>query len=156
MTNTFLISDAVQGLIFKGASMRRTVAWSFLVFFVMTAPVYAQQGGGVSANGRSPDHAIRPRLGDWFATLGRSDEEKKQIMTKRQAERKSRKAKEKAERAKQEAEEKKKKMNEDDAAKAKKVREKTEELSKKARKDAEKAREAKENFQKQRNKAIKK
>jgi len=69
-----------------------------LVCMIMLAgvqPVYAAPDGTKGASARAvenaSDEAVFHRMGDWFATVGKSDEEKAMIKAKRREERRMRK-----------------------------------------------------------------
>jgi len=60
------------------------------VFIFSAAPVYAQYSSG--AYGGTKDETVFTRMGDWFATIGKTQEEKYLIKSRRRAVRKIRKA----------------------------------------------------------------
>ncbi len=98
---------------------RIVVLLMVLSLLVAAVPSYAAKGGtrGASASAyeHASDEAIFHRVGDWFATRGKSDTEKKAIIAERKAERVAKKAQKKAEKEKKrlqkEAEKTKKKMH---------------------------------------------
>jgi len=109
--------------------MRRVVVCILVLTFVVgmgVVPAFAQRGQkGPSARAveRASDEAVFHRIGDWFATRGKSEDEKKAML----AERKTKRA---AERAQKEAEKKKREM-EGEAKKAQKqVKAKAEKMKK--------------------------
>jgi hypothetical protein len=98
--------------------MRKLIVFVLAVSLLITAmPAFAARGGRKGADEKAYEHAseeaIFHRVGDWFATRGKSEEEKKAIIAER-------KAKRAAIRAQKEAE-KKKKMIEKEAARKKKM-----------------------------------
>ena len=92
-----------------------------LSLIVISMPIFAAEGGkkGASARAfeRASDEAIFHRVGDWFATRGKSEEEAKAIIAER-------KAKRVAIRAQKEAEKKKRKLEKEAAKKQKKLQKK--------------------------------
>ena len=97
--------------------MRRIViAAVVLSLAVISLPMFDAHGGQKGASAKAYEHAsdeaIFHRIGDWFATRGKSETEKKAIIAER-------KAKRAAARAQKEAEKQKKKI-EKEAKKAKK------------------------------------
>jgi FKBP-type peptidyl-prolyl cis-trans isomerase len=100
----------------KGEHMKKTmmlVLTAMLVLFAM--PSFAQEkekGASAQAYEHADDKAIFNRVGDWFATVGKSDEEKATIKAQRQAERQAKKAEKEAKKAAQEAETKVKEQKE--------------------------------------------
>jgi hypothetical protein len=68
-------------------------------------PAYAaQKGASQTAMEKASDEAIFHRVGDWFATRGKSPEEAKAIKAERKAQRAAKRAQKEADRAKKEAE----------------------------------------------------
>jgi hypothetical protein len=77
-----------------------------LSIMITSMPVFAAQGRkGASdqALDKASDEAVFNRIGDWFATVGKSDSEKKAVLAER-------KTKRTAERAQKQAEKKKREM----------------------------------------------
>ena len=70
--------------------MKKLVVLAILVCFVFSAvpalPTYAQGKSGVSASAVSDDSVI-DKIGDWFATRGKSDAEKQKILAERKMKR---------------------------------------------------------------------
>lgn len=90
--------------------MRKQTILLAVISLLVAAPVFAQQrdvrGPSARAYEKASERSIIHRAGDFFATVGRSQEEKDQIISKRsmerarrQAERKSREMKKQAEKA---------------------------------------------------------
>jgi hypothetical protein len=102
--------------------MRRVLAIVLVLFLfigvVGITPVYAQAKKGASARAyeRASDEAVFHRIGDWFATRGKSEEEKEKIVAER-------KAKRAAARAQKEAEKRKRKLEKDAKEAQKKLQE---------------------------------
>jgi 3'-phosphoadenosine 5'-phosphosulfate sulfotransferase (PAPS reductase)/FAD synthetase len=90
----------------------RKVTVVLLVFCFLLAPVlsFAQgkgdKGPSQKAMENADENAIFNRIGDWFATIGKSQEDKEEILMERKAERKAKRAKKKAKEAAQKAEKK--------------------------------------------------
>jgi hypothetical protein len=88
--------------------MRKVIAVVLILsFFVIYAPVFAREEGVKSAATKAYEHAsdesIFNRVSDWFATLGKSDQEKTQILAERKAKRAAEKAAKAAKKAKKQA-----------------------------------------------------
>ncbi|HQP10313.1 MAG TPA: hypothetical protein PKV41_02880 [Candidatus Omnitrophota bacterium] len=100
--------------------MKKTLMLVLAALVVLfTAPSFAQQGSkGASAQAyeHASDEAVFNRVGDWFATIGKSEEEKAAIKAQRRAEREAKRiekeAKKKAQQAEEEMEKQKKNINE--------------------------------------------
>lgn len=78
-------------------------------FFAVNIPVFAQEaprqkGASATAYEHASDEAVFHRVGDWFATVGKTDQEKKAIIAERKAKRAVAKAEKEAEKAKKQAE----------------------------------------------------
>jgi len=74
-----------------------------ITLLISNIPVFAAQGRkGASdrALERASDKAIFHRITDWFATIGKSEEEKKAILTERKAKRAAQRAQKEAEKQK--------------------------------------------------------
>ena len=98
--------------------MKRIIAFVLIfALFIGVMPAFAAQGRrGASdrALERAGDEAIFHRVGDWFATKGKTEQEKKAIIAER-------KAKRAAKRAQKEAEKKKKMMKKEAKRKQKEL-----------------------------------
>lgn len=85
-----------------------------MVFAFGTMPSYAGFGGDKGASQKAmenaSDEAVFHRVGDWFATVGKSDTEKKQILVQRKATRAAAKAQKELEKAQKQANKKTKEM----------------------------------------------
>ena len=91
-----------------------------LVFLAGTVDCFAQKAKGASkrAQERASDEAVFHRVGDWFATVGKSKEEKEKIVQERKAQRAVKRAEKEAEKARKKAEkEARKKAKEAEKAK---------------------------------------
>jgi len=78
----------------------------FIILFTYSAmPVYAQAQGGVSSD------SIFNRMADWFATVGKSQEEKYRIKHERRTARKINKVKKRIAKQKRDIAKKKKAFN---------------------------------------------
>ena len=62
------------------------------IFMFSIMPAYAAKGASEMGQTKASDQAIFNRVGDWFATVGKSNEEKAQIKSERQAQRVAKKA----------------------------------------------------------------
>ncbi|MCK5178597.1 MAG: hypothetical protein KAR32_03635 [Candidatus Omnitrophica bacterium] len=84
---------------------------AMLVFSATVLFAAKDKGKGASAQAQehADDNAIFNRVGDWFATAGKSDEEKATIKAQRRAERKVKRAEKEAKKKAKEAKEKMKK-----------------------------------------------
>ena len=71
--------------------MRKLVAIIIVLALVtVSVPAFAakgQKGASAKAYAQASDEAVFHRVGDWFATRGKSDQEKKAIITERKAKR---------------------------------------------------------------------
>ena len=80
------------------------------IFMVSSLPVFAAEKGskGPSAQAyeQASDQSVFNRAGDWFATIGKSDEEKVAIRAERKAKRAAKKAEREAKKAQKKAEKK--------------------------------------------------
>ncbi|MBN1872318.1 MAG: hypothetical protein JW800_07075 [Candidatus Omnitrophica bacterium] len=101
--------------------MRKAVVFILVLSFICAVtPSYAakgRKGASDSAIEHASDEAIFHRVGDWFATVGKSDEEKKVIIAER-------KAKRAATRAQKTAEKQKRKMEQETQKTGEKIKEK--------------------------------
>lgn len=88
---------------------------SLLVIFALAlsvTPAYAakgRRGASDTAYEHASDEAVFNRVGDWFATVGKSDEEKQAILTERKAKRAKERAEKEAKKAAKQAEKEAKK-----------------------------------------------
>lgn len=93
--------------------MKKIAAITVIIFLVSSTPmVYAQQKGGYSAVAYSEldaDDTYLDRVSDWFATVGKSREERILIKSRRRAARKMADTQKKIARKKKEIERQKKK-----------------------------------------------
>lgn len=81
-----------------------------LAFLVTTVDCFAQRkGASERAQERASQEAVFHRVGDWFATVGKSKEEKEKILQERRAEREAKRAAKEAEKAAKKAEKEAKK-----------------------------------------------
>ena len=104
----------------KGADMKKIMVLGLAAMLVLSAAVsFAAKdevkGASAQAYEHADDNAIFNRVGDWFATIGKSKEEKAKIKAQRKAERQAKRAekeaKKKAKEAKENIEKKKKGMD---------------------------------------------
>ena len=76
--------------------MRRVVKLVVAVSLVLgAAPLYAakdNQGASATAYERASDEAIFHRVGDWFATIGKSKEDKQAVIAEHRAKRMAKQA----------------------------------------------------------------
>ncbi|MGE5279116.1 MAG: hypothetical protein ACM3L6_00020 [Deltaproteobacteria bacterium] len=103
--------------------MKRRIAGILVALFLASGvPAFAQQQKGASAAAyeHASDQSVFNRVGDWFATVGKSDQEKQQVLAERKARRTADKMKKEAAQRKQEGE---KRAKEARAAADKKMRE---------------------------------
>jgi len=81
-----------------------------------TTVVFAQKDKGKGASAQAYEHAddnaIFNRVTDWFATIGKSEEEKQAILAERKAKRAAKRAEKEAQKKAKEAEEKAKEAKE--------------------------------------------
>ena len=89
--------------------MRKFLLLGILMAVVLFAvPVRAQEettkGASEQARERANDNAIFNRVPDWFATVGKSDEEKEKILAERRAEREAKRLEKEAGKLQREAE----------------------------------------------------
>jgi len=97
--------------------MKKIISLVLILAFALSIPVaYAEKGASEAAYEHANANAIFNRVSDWFATIGKTEAEKKQILVERKAKRKKiqaeTEAKKKKEEALKKAEEKKKAMKE--------------------------------------------
>ena len=88
--------------------MKKVVAFLLaIVFLIGIAPVHAapgRKGASDKAYEHASDNAVFNRVGDWFATRGKSAEEKKAVLTERKSERAAKRAEKEARKQKRNAE----------------------------------------------------
>jgi len=93
--------------------MRKFIVLVVLLSVIATSmPVFAAQGrknASDKALQKASDESAFNKAGDWFATRGKSDKEKKAILAERKTKRAAEKAQKKAENKKKEMEKKAKK-----------------------------------------------
>jgi Skp family chaperone for outer membrane proteins len=106
--------------------------------FGLIAPCFAQaekaKGASAAAYEHASDEAVFNRVSDWFATVGKNDEEKQAILAERKAKRASEKAKKEAERLQKEAGKEAQKTAEEAKKKQKEMQKGLEEQSQKTKK----------------------
>lgn len=92
--------------------MRKVTAGVLVaLFLVVGMPVFtAEKGASAKAYEHASEESIFNRIGDWFATVGKSPEEKEKILMERKAERAAKRAEKEAKKAQKEAEEAKEKL----------------------------------------------
>lgn len=95
-------------------------------FLAVSAPLFAQEealkkGASATAYEHASDQAIFHRVGDWFATVGKTPEEKEAILMERKAKRAAEKAEKEALKAKRQAEEKTEEAKKEGQAKKKEI-----------------------------------
>lgn len=87
--------------------MKRLIAVLLLLSLVIPLkPVLAakeQKGASPQAYEHASDQAVFNRISDWFATRGKSEEERAKILEERKAKRAAKRAQKEAEKAKREA-----------------------------------------------------
>ena len=106
--------------------MKKIVALIVVLAFVLTAmPAFAAKGGtrGASqqAYDNASDKAVFNRVGDWFATRGKSPEEKEKIVAERDAKRAAKKAEKEARKLEKQAQKKAKTLEKQSEVKARKA-----------------------------------
>ena len=84
------------GLSKKGGNMRKVIAIMIALTFILScADLYAAKetrGASATAMEKASDEAVFHRIGDWFATRGKTEQEKKAILAERKAKRAAKKA----------------------------------------------------------------
>ena len=87
--------------------MRKLFIFALAAMLVFSATItFAakdQKGASAQAREHASDNAIFNRVGDWFATIGKSEEEKQKILTQRKAERAAKRAEKEAKKKAEEA-----------------------------------------------------
>ena len=82
-----------------------TVGFLVFLFLVIGMPAFTAEKGEKGASSKAYEHAseqsIFNRVGDWFATVGKSPEEKEKILQERQAKRAAKRAEQEAKKAKE-------------------------------------------------------
>lgn len=78
------------------------------IFLATTVSYAAQDASCASEKARenASDQAVFNRVGDWFATVGKSDEEREQIITERRVRREAKRAEKEARKAERQLKEK--------------------------------------------------
>ena len=88
--------------------MKKVAVFILVVAFLIgTVPAFAaqgQKGASAKAMERASDEAVFHRVGDWFATRGKSEEEKQAIIAERKAERTAKRAQKEVEKQKKQME----------------------------------------------------
>ena len=97
--------------------MRKLLTISFILMLAMAyIPTFAAEEGKKGASAKAYEHAsdqsIFNRVGDWFATIGKSPEEKEKILEERRAKRAAKRAEIEAKKAAKKAEKEAKKSKE--------------------------------------------
>lgn len=92
--------------------MRRvTVGFLIALFLISGIPAFAaEKGASEKAYEHASDQSIFNRVGDWFATIGKSPEEKEKILAERKAKRAAKRAEIEAKKAQKKAKEEKEKI----------------------------------------------
>lgn len=105
--------------------MKRLVILGLAALMVLSAPVsFAAKdvkGASAQAMEHADDNAIFNRVTDWFATVGKSEEEKAKILAERKAKRAAKRAEKEAKKKAKEAKEKMEKGKKDLDKKMKKA-----------------------------------
>lgn len=124
----------------RSEAMKKLV-WSTVIFcFLATGvTVFAQEasrqkGASAAAYEHASDEAIFHRVGDWFATIGKNDQDKEAIIAKRKAERAAKKAEKEAEKAKKEIGKKAEEAKKEAAGKKKEIEKETKQQKEKMKK----------------------
>ena len=92
--------------------MKRRISGMLIIcFFAVNIPVFAQEaprqkGASATAYEHASDEAVFHRVGDWFATVGKTDQEKEEILAQRKAQRAVKKAQKEARKAQKQVEKK--------------------------------------------------
>lgn len=89
--------------------MKKLAVLILVATFVLgTVPTYAQATKGASATAmeKASDESVFHRVGDWFATRGKTPTEAKAIIAQRKAERAAKRAQKQAEKAKKDMDKK--------------------------------------------------
>lgn len=89
-----------------------------LLLGIVQAEEVREKGASQTARQQTSDRAIFNRVTDWFATVGRSEEEKERILEERQARRLERQAEREAREAEKESRKKERQMQRDAEQKA--------------------------------------
>ena len=79
------------------------VSFLFVSFPASSAEKEGQKGANSTAYDKASDQAIFNRVGDWFATLGKNEEEKAQILRKRKLKRDAKQLEKEVKKAKKQA-----------------------------------------------------
>ncbi len=105
-----------------------------VAFLLSGVPAFAQKGANAKAYEHASDEAVFNRIGDWFATIGKTDEEKETIIAERKAKRATERAEKEAQKAKKEAEKKAEKAKKEAKERVKELEKKTKEQKEKMKK----------------------
>lgn len=95
--------------------MKKVVSIAVILSLIaVSAPAFAEKSGQKGASAQAYEHAgdkaIFNRVSDWFATVGRSEEEKGAILAERQAKRDAKALEREADRVQKEAKKKSKEI----------------------------------------------
>jgi len=106
--------------------MKRIVALMVVLALALTVmPAFAAKGGtrGASqqAYDNASDKAVFNRVGDWFATRGKSPEQRQAIIAERDAKRAAKKAEKEAKKLEKQTQKEAKRLEKQSEAKARKV-----------------------------------
>jgi regulator of protease activity HflC (stomatin/prohibitin superfamily) len=81
--------------------MKKVIALVLALSFALTVPAFAQmkdiKGPSAQALAKASDDSVVDKVGDWFATRGKSDQEKQAILMQRRGARTAEKAQKQAE-----------------------------------------------------------
>ncbi|PIQ89668.1 MAG: hypothetical protein COV72_01780 [Candidatus Omnitrophica bacterium CG11_big_fil_rev_8_21_14_0_20_42_13] len=96
----------------RGDRIKKLISAGLIVSFMLAGfPVLAQEeakkGASEKAYEHASDKAVFNRVSDWFATIGKSGEEKEKILAERKAERAAKRVEKELKRAEKEKEAKK-------------------------------------------------
>jgi len=83
-----------------------------------------QKGASEKAYEHASEEAIFNRVGDWFATVGKSPEEKETIIAERKAKREAKRAEKEARKAQKEAEKEQKRLQKETEKQKQKIKKK--------------------------------
>ncbi len=105
--------------------MKKISLFLILCMFVLNFPLLTVEAGDKGASEKAMENAsedaVFHRMGDWFATVGKSDEEKAAIKAERREKRRLKREKKKAEKEAKRAEKEAKKALKEGDKKAKKA-----------------------------------
>ena len=114
--------------------MKKILTLVLILSIAMSMPVFAakgQRGASQKAYEHASDEAVFHRVGDWFATVGKSEKEKEAIIAERKGKRAAKKAEKELAKKKKAAEKKAKKAKKEAEKKAKEAQKKFKEKFKK-------------------------